>query len=76
MRQDAMFLSEWIELKGVPAVAKLLKVDQNTVRYWRWGKTFPHPEQMRAIKKATKGQVGYDEIIDGPGIPPQKRKKN
>ena len=71
-----MFLSDWIEQKGVPEVAKLLNVNQNTVRYWRWGVAIPKPKYMRAIKKATKGQVGYDEMIDGPGLPPKKRKKN
>lgn len=64
MRQS-MTLPDWIDHQGVPTVARLLGVNPNTVRYWKWGVNLPRPEQMRAIKKLTKGVVGYEEIIDG-----------
>lgn len=65
-RQLKQSLKDWINDNGVEHVAKLLKVEQATVRHWRRGANFPRVDQMRVIKKITKGRVGYEEIIDLP----------
>ncbi len=58
-------LTEWISNNGVANVAKLLKVETATVRYWHRGDGLPKDSQKRLIKKVTKGLVNYDGIIDG-----------
>ncbi len=57
-------LKDWINSIGVPRVAKLLKVEESTVRHWRIGRCLPRAEQMFAIKKLSKGSVTYDQMID------------
>lgn len=64
MRQK-MSLQDWIDKTGASQVAKLLKINRTTVYYWRAGHTYPRVDQMRQIKKVTKGVVGYEQIIDG-----------
>jgi hypothetical protein len=64
-KSKAISLSEWINEKGVETVAGLLGVDPSTVRHWRRGHCYPRVDQMREIKRLSKGLVGYDEIIDG-----------
>lgn len=56
---------KWISVVGVNDLAEALGVDPATVRHWRRGQGFPRVEQMRLIKKLSKGQVGYEQIIDG-----------
>lgn len=56
---------DWLNLKGVQAVSKMLDVNASTVRHWRLGNTYPRVEQMKKIKKLTKGQIDYVHIIDG-----------
>ena len=76
MRQspENMSLKDWIKSKGVRHVADLLNVNPNTVRYWAWGMTYPKTEQMREIKRITKGVVGYEQIIDGNSCQPKRTK--
>lgn len=58
----------WIDSLGFQAVADLLGVCPNTVRYWRHGKSLPKTSQMKTIRKLTKGAVSYEHIIDDPTI--------
>jgi DNA-binding transcriptional regulator YdaS (Cro superfamily) len=60
-----MTLKKWIEKNGAPEIARLLGVLPATVNYWRRGESYPRVEQMREIKKITRGAVGYEQIIDG-----------
>jgi DNA-binding transcriptional regulator YdaS (Cro superfamily) len=54
----------WIDENGLHGVAKLLKCHYNTVYYWRTGRWHPRPEQMREIKRLTKGKITYEDILD------------
>jgi len=58
--------AEWIEQTGVDALARKLRVTQATIRNWRDGICDPKVDQMRAIKRWTKGTVSYDLMIDRP----------
>lgn len=64
LEQHHAFIN-WIDTVGVYKVARLLEVDPATVRYWRRRQTFPRVDQMRKIKRVTKGVIGYSQIIDG-----------
>lgn len=55
----------WIDEKGTEEISLKLGVDPSTVRHWRLGNCYPRVEQMRIIKKITKGEIGYEQIIDG-----------
>lgn len=57
-------LKDWIDSESVQKIAKLLNVEESTVRHWRRGHCLPKAEQMREIKKLTKGTVSYDEMIE------------
>ncbi len=63
-RQKYATFNDWINDKGTIYIAGLLNVNPSTVRHWRRGHCYPGVEQMRAIKKITKGAVTYDIIID------------
>lgn len=54
----------WIEKTGSTEVAKLLGIRRETVHHWRAGHCYPRVEQMKAIKRLTKGLIGYDEMIE------------
>ena len=60
-----MSLKTWIRKTGTRQVAELLGVETATVRYWRRGESWPRIEQMRKIKRITKGVVGYEQMIEG-----------
>lgn len=64
MGVKTMTLKEWINERGTEKVAQLLNVNQSTVRHWRLGNNIPRPEQMKEIKRLSKGQVTYDEMIE------------
>lgn len=57
-------LRDWIIQTGVGKVSKLLNVGESTVRHWRTGHCLPRTEQMREIKKLSKGLVTYESMID------------
>lgn len=57
-------LRDWINQEGVSKIAEQLCVEQSTVRHWRSGHCLPKAQQMREIKKLSKGQVTYDVMID------------
>lgn len=65
-KQKPITLEAWIADKGVTHVAEILGVNPSAVRHWRLGNCRPNVTQMRAIKRATKGAISYDEMIDGP----------
>lgn len=54
----------WIDKQTPIKVARKLGIDVSTVRYWRRGKTFPRVPEMQRIKRWTKGQISYSNIID------------
>jgi hypothetical protein len=55
----------WIESTGVTEVARLLEVRRETVYNWKVGNCYPRVDQMRDIKRLTKGKIDYTHIIDG-----------
>lgn len=57
---------DWIDEVGPDELAKQLKVNPKTVSNWLFGYTDPRVDQMRRIKKMTKGRIGYDQMIDRP----------
>jgi len=57
-------LKNWIDQEGVHKIAHILKVEESTVRHWRRGHCLPRTEQMRTIRKLSKGLVTYETIID------------
>lgn len=58
-----MNLSEWITSITAAKVSELLKVETNTVYYWRDLKFLPKPETMVDIVRLTHGLVTYESII-------------
>lgn len=60
----SMTLHHWINFKTVKVVANMLEVEEATVRYWRSYHALPRPLQMRAIKRASRGLVTYEIMID------------
>lgn len=64
--QVKITFDEWVEEVGVEAIASQLGVSLATVRHWKYGIADPRVDQMRRIKKLTKGLIGYDQIIDRP----------
>lgn len=64
MQKKNKTLAEWIDEKGAGNVAELLNVATSTVRHWRTGHALPKASQMQAIKKASKGVVSYEGIIE------------
>lgn len=60
-----VLFTDWIDKKTPVYVAKVLGVNVSTVSHWRNGHCYPRVEQMRTIKKLTRGAVGYEQIIDG-----------
>lgn len=59
-----MTLREWIEETGPNEVAELLNVPSVNVRQWKRGYCLPRAEQMRIIKKLTRGRIDYEDMIE------------
>ena len=64
-RTQAITFKQWISEQGPNKLSELLDVQVTTVRHWRTGHCLPQVDKMRAIKKLTKGMIGYEQIIDG-----------
>lgn len=64
MAKQNVSLRDWINANGVQAIAELLGVEDSAVRHWRRGHCLPRAEQMREIKRVSKGQVSYESMID------------
>lgn len=66
--RSELTLDEWVERVGGPAkTAVLLGVHVATVNYWRTGHCYPRVEQMREIRRLSKGLVTYEAMIDRAG---------
>lgn len=61
---DSRF-ENWLKKTTPLKVSKILEVSENTVRHWIDGRALPKARQMKRIKEATKGKIGYTEIIEG-----------
>jgi DNA-binding transcriptional regulator YdaS (Cro superfamily) len=61
-----MTLSQWLHRNRssitAAAFARLLGVHHSTVHRWCVGTNVPRPAQMRAIRKATRGEVGPSDF--------------
>lgn len=57
---------KWIDEIGVDTLAARLRVLPCTVQLWRRSKCDPRVDQMRRIKRMTRGRIDYDAIIDRP----------
>jgi ribosome-binding protein aMBF1 (putative translation factor) len=57
-------LKDWINDFGVQELAKKMKVQPSTVRHWRNGHCLPRTDQMRKIRRLSKGTVSYERMID------------
>lgn len=55
---------EWIEREGVRPLARRLGVDRFTVLNWKAKRCDPRVAVMRKIKRLTKGEIGYEQMID------------
>ncbi len=62
--QKRISFAEWIDREGVDRLAKRLKINRFTVLHWRAGRHHPRVDQMRVLKKLSKGQLSYDDIIE------------
>ncbi len=58
-----MTLKEWIIKTGPKNAAKLLKVEQATVSYWRSRRTFPRPKTMVKINRLSGGKVTFEHMV-------------
>ena len=63
MNNEVSF-NDWIDSVGIDALARKLKINTMTIKLWKIGRTNPRIEQMRQIKKFTKGLITYEKIID------------
>lgn len=59
-----MKIDLWIKEVGPKKVAKLLRVEPQTVSAWRTGIACPRPQKMVQIKKVSKGKVDYKDMIE------------
>lgn len=64
MAAKGITFEEWIDRKGPKALAKKLGVTHHTVLHWRSGRCDPRVHVMRKIKRLTRGEIGYDQMID------------
>lgn len=64
VKKKTVTLKDWINGIGVVEVAKLLGVQEATVRHWRRGANLPSDQLKQKIKKFSRGTVTYDEMID------------
>jgi len=58
---------DWIDEVTPKRIAKLFKVNPQTVRQWRKGISYPSVIHMKRIKKITRGEISYEKIIDRKG---------
>lgn len=58
----------WIDEVGIQELAEKLGIDPSTISHWRRGHCWPRVEQMRQIRKISKGRITYEDIIDAPQI--------
>lgn len=64
MSKPKLTLKDWIGKTGTSEVAKILDVAESTVRHWQRGHCLPNDRQKHAIRRASKGLVTYDTIIE------------
>lgn len=62
--KNRITFEEWIERKGVHWVAKQLGVTRFTVLGWKARRADPRVDAMRRIKRMTRGEIGYEQMID------------
>jgi DNA-binding transcriptional regulator YdaS (Cro superfamily) len=61
-------LDEWVvKIGGTPKAAKLIGVARATVNFWRAGHCYPRVDQMKRIRKLSRGLVTYEAMIDRAG---------
>lgn len=60
----AVSLKDWINEVSVLEVARLLKVEDATVRHWRRGHALPRADHMQKINRLSRGTVSYEEMIE------------
>lgn len=63
-RKKPISFEDWIEQVGADWLAKRLGLNPFTVLNWRALRCDPQVIHMRAIKRLSKGLVGYDQMID------------
>lgn len=64
MGKKADIFSKWIRTTGVDTIAKRLKVSPRTVDNWQRDAVYPRVEQMKSIRRWTKGLVDYHHMIE------------
>ncbi len=64
MNQKRISFAEWIDREGVDRLASRLKINRFTVLHWRAGRHHPRVEQMRILKKLSRGALTFDAIIE------------
>ena len=64
MPKKKITLFDFIVERGPTKISKLLNVNESTVRQWKRGYCLPRPEVMMRIKKLTRGQLTYAEMIE------------
>lgn len=72
MNSQQGHFDEWLDIVDRHWLAKYLGVTLATIRFWRSRHCFPRVNQMRRIKKITKGYVDYSDMIDRRLVTPKK----
>jgi hypothetical protein len=62
--KKAISFEEWIDRQGIQWVMKKLNVTRFTVMGWKAHRNDPRVDTMRTIKRMTRGEIGYEQMID------------
>lgn len=62
--KKAISFEEWIDRQGIGWIMKRLGVTRFTVMGWKAHRSDPRVDTMRAIKRMTRGEIGYEQMID------------
>lgn len=63
-RKKRITFEEWIDREGVDQIAKRLGINRFSVLHWRAKRCDPRVDHMRRIKRLTRGEISYEQMID------------
>lgn len=62
--KGSVTLKDWLDSKRAKDLAKEMDVQLASIYQWKSGRHLPCVEEMRKIKKLSKGKVSYDIMIE------------
>lgn len=65
MKKGRYLFKDWIADYGRVPLAKKLNVHPSNISHWISGLCYPKVRQMKALKRISRGRIGYEQILDG-----------